>query len=101
MGYIIDIYRFILKTAFCGYKKYNHKIKTIWVSLNMSKAQAIRTGFNIMIVHFYISRKFSVWLRTGFNPWDINRFQSQTGNKVTTKHALTLQIVVTYIIYYS
>ncbi len=47
-----------------------------------SQAKANKTGFNILIVHFYIHRKldmiqdFSVWLRTGSNPADINRFRS-------------------------
>ena len=47
----------------------------------MPKAPAKKTDFNLMIVHFYISRKldihnFSEWLRTSSNPPDINRFPS-------------------------
>ena len=43
-------------------------------------------GFNLMIVHFYIHRKvdiihdFSVLMRTGSNPPDINRFRSDNRN---------------------
>ena len=47
----------------------------------------------IRIVHFYIRRKleiircfaihnFSVWLRTGSNPVDINRFPSDIGKYI-------------------
>ena len=46
-----------------------------------------KTGFNLMLVHFYIRRKldiydaihFSVWLKIGSNPPNINRFRSDTG----------------------
>ena len=64
---------------------YNKKIKTYIVSPEMPKARANKTGFNIMIVHFYIRREldiirydtyfFSVWLRTCYNSADINRFR--------------------------
>ena len=62
---------------------YNYKIKTSFFSPEMPKARAKKTGFNLIIVHFYIRRKldkydvqhnFSVWLITGSNHPDINRF---------------------------
>ena len=55
-------------------------------SPEMPKARAKKSGFNFMIVHFYIHRKldiidakhnFFVWLRTGSNPSDIDRFCSK------------------------
>ena len=51
--------------------------------------------FHIMIVHFYIHRKFdtihdfSVWLKTGSNPANINRFRSHTG-KIQIKENLCI-----------
>ena len=63
----------------------NLGIKTGYFSLEMPKAQDKKISFNLMIVHLYIRIKlyvihnFSVWLRTGSNPQDINRFRSHTG----------------------
>ncbi len=38
-----------------------------------------KTGFNLMILHFYIRRKldivFFVWMRTGFYPPDSNEYE--------------------------
>ena len=42
---------------------YNYKIKTSFVSSEMSQARAIKNGFNIMIVHFYIHRKLDIMIR--------------------------------------
>ena len=36
---------------------YNYRIKTSFVSPEMPNARANKTDFNIMIVHFYVSRK--------------------------------------------
>ncbi len=53
--------------------------------------RANKTGFNLMIVHFYIGRKldiydaihnFSVWLRIGSNPPDIKRFRRENGKYI-------------------
>ena len=47
-----------------------------------------KTGMNLIIIIFmfvensmqyYTLHYFSVWLRTGYNPADINRFRSHTG----------------------
>ena len=37
-----------------------YKIKTSFVSHEMPKARANKTGFDIMIVHFYIRRKLDI-----------------------------------------
>ena len=59
-------------------------------SPEIPKARAKKTGFNLIIVHFYIRRKldihdvrhsFFVWLRTGSNPADINLVRSFTGER--------------------
>ena len=42
----------------------------------MSTVQAKKTGFILMIVHAI--HNFSVWLKTGSNPPDINPFLSDT-----------------------
>ena len=62
---------------------YNYKIKTSFVSSEMSQACANKNGFNIMIgsTFLYSSKTgyndtihdFSVWLTTGSNP-AVNRF---------------------------
>ncbi len=68
----------------------NYKIKNRFVS--PEEARANKTGINFMIfilisietcllldaIHY-----FSVWLRTGSNPADSNRFQSHTGEYYT------------------
>ena len=36
---------------------YNNKIKTSFVSPELLKVQANKTGFNIIIVHIYIRKK--------------------------------------------
>ena len=41
-------------------KMYNYKIIASFVSSEMAKAGAKKTGFNIMIVHFYILRKLDI-----------------------------------------
>ena len=69
----------------------------------MPNALANKTGFNIIIVHFYIRLKldiiqyatgfFSVWLGTGSNPVDIiysNRFRSHTGKDFIIKYTLSV-----------
>ena len=43
-----------------------------FVSPEMPKAWANKTGFNIMILHFYIRRNLD------YNTADINRFRSHT-----------------------
>ena len=57
----------------------------------MPKAWANKSGFNYLILHFYIRGKldiyetihdFLVWLKTGFNPADINLFRSHAGNNI-------------------
>ena len=58
---------------------YYYKIKISFVSPETPKAQGYKTGFNLMVVHFFIFVEnwmvyFSVWLRTGSNPADNNRF---------------------------
>ena len=52
----------------------------------------VKTGLDIMIVHFYIRIKldiirydnFSVWMRTSSNPADNNRFRSHNGKEKLT-----------------
>ncbi len=39
---------------------YNNKIKSSFVSPEIPKARANKTGFNIMIVHLYINRKLDI-----------------------------------------
>ena len=39
---------------------YNYKIKTSFVSSEMLKAWANKTGYNIFIVHFHILRKLDI-----------------------------------------
>ena len=60
---------------------FNNKIITI-------RAWVYKTGFYIIILHFIFVKKlilcntihdFSVWLRTSYDPVDINRFRSHTG----------------------
>ena len=52
---IIVIYRIVL--SFPRIKMYNYKIKTSFLSPEMKKELANKTGFFIiMIVHFYIHR---------------------------------------------
>ena len=76
---------FRLKKLFLAsyYKQLSADINKYFVSPEMSKARAHKTGFNIMIVHFIFVKKwieynmihdFLVWLRTGSYPPDINRF---------------------------
>ena len=52
---------------------------------------ANKTGFNLMIfisvlvknlLQYDAIHGFSVWLRTGSDPADINRFESQTGKEI-------------------
>ena len=66
----------------------NYTIKTSFVCLERPKARADKTDINIMIfiliyVEHFLSfdaiHNFSVWLRTGSNPADSNRFRSHTG----------------------
>ena len=60
----------------------------------MPNAGANRTGFNIIIVHFYFLikclkrclKKFLVWVRTSSNLADINLFQSPTEETLAVKH---------------
>ena len=58
-----------------------------FVSSERPNATTNKTGINIMSFHFITPRKlstirdFSVWLKTGSNPADNNRFQSHSGNK--------------------
>ncbi len=48
------------------------------------KNYTIKTGINFMIfILIFIENDFSVWLRTGSKPADINRYQSHTGKYIT------------------
>ena len=60
----------------------NYKIKTIFVSLEGQNALANQTDVNfiVLILIFvenclYVIHDFSVWLRTGSDPVNINQFQ--------------------------
>ena len=62
-------------------------IKASVVSSKGLKTRVNQTGINSMIFHFNIRRNclqydaihhFSVWLRSGSNPANINRFRSNT-----------------------
>jgi len=66
----------------------NYKIKISFVSSKGPKARANKTSINFIIfisifvkncLLFDAIHDFSVWLRIGSNPVDINRFQSHTG----------------------
>ena len=57
----------------------------------MPNARANKTGLNIIIVHLYSYKTgfntiryddFSVWLRTGSDSAEINRFRSHTGKDI-------------------
>ena len=81
----------------------NHKIKTSFVNPEGPKALAKKNCFNLMIfilifVENYLgtTNDFSVWLRTGSNPADINRFRSRSGNNIT--YTYTFQIYIYYYI---
>ena len=58
----------------------NYRIKTSFISPDGPKAN--KTGIITIIFHFIIRGNFSdmhgfsMWLRTGSNPADINRFRS-------------------------
>ena len=39
---------------------YNNKIKTSFASLKMPKSRANKTGFDTIIVHFYIRKKLDI-----------------------------------------
>ncbi len=65
----------------------NYTIETNFVSHEGTKARAEKTGINFMIfilifvencLQFDAVHNFSVCLRTGYNPTDINRFRSHT-----------------------
>ena len=58
------------------------KIKTSFVIPKGPKDPASKTGINffIFILIFVENCNMILWLRTGYNPVDINRFQSHTGN---------------------
>ena len=69
-------------------KMKNYMIKTSFASPDWSKARANKIGINFMIsiiifvrdcLYYNSKQHFSVWLRTGSNPADINRFRSHTG----------------------
>ena len=56
-------------------------------------ARTNKSGINFMIfisifveicMYYDAVHDFSVWMRTGSNPADIDRFRSHTGNKITT-----------------
>ena len=53
----------------------------------MPQARANQTGFNIMIVHFYICKildtmRYDTRFFTNSNPADINPFRRNTGKKI-------------------
>ena len=52
----------IINIVFRGYKMYNFRIKTICFSPEMPKARAKKSGFNLIILHFYIRRKLDITL---------------------------------------
>ena len=59
---------------------YNYEIKTSFFSPEVPKAPAKKTGFKLLIVHFYIRRKldrhsFFVWIRTGSYLPDSNEYE--------------------------
>ena len=56
---------------------YSYRIRISFVIYEMPQASANKTGFNIIIVHFYIRRKLDI-IRSYLT--DINRFRSYTGN---------------------
>ena len=62
---------------------YNYKLTTSFVSPEVLNARTIKTGFNIMIVHFYIRRKMYIIRYDtrffGSNPAVINQFLIYTG----------------------
>ena len=88
MNWIV-IYRTVPQTVIRGYLKWNIK-RLSPVLLTLSEWTLLLQ--NCWFYHFYICGKlsvicsihdFSVWLRTGSYPVDINRFQSHTGRKLT------------------
>ena len=64
----------------------NYKIKPVFLA-PMAQAHPNKTGFNFMIfilifvenfLYYDAINNFSVWLRTGSNPADTNRFRNYT-----------------------
>ena len=67
----------------------NYKIIASFVSPEEQETKFNKTGINLYDFYFSIRWKlslmlymfFSIWLRTGSNPLNINWFRSHTGNK--------------------
>ena len=62
---------------------YNYKITTSFASPEMPKSRVNKTGFNIIIVHFYIGRYNTIHDFSGSNPakpyWKIYSLVDENG----------------------
>ena len=77
----------------------NWKIKTSIVSPERTKARANKTVINFMIFILIIVQNchdFSVWLRNGSNPPDINRFWSHTRKVILSLGTRLLEWTMIY-----
>ena len=80
----------------------NFKNETSCVSSEEPNALSDKTGINFMIfiliflencLHYGAKHDFSVWLRTGSNPADINWFQSHTGKYFSINFMYSLPLL--------
>ena len=81
---------------------YNYKIKTNFVSPEMPKGCANKTGFNIIIVHFYNTIRYMIF-HYGLEPVLIHRIliSFEAILEILLFRSVMLPHMVEYIQYYS